>query len=432
MGASAVRLVVAELPPGEAPRILEEATRAVQLGRDAFTSGRLGAATIEATLRSLEGFRRIMDSLRGRPLPRGGDERRARGHQPGHVPRPGAPAHRDRRRGDRRLRGEPAQLHGRARGAARPPGPRRGRHAHGRGGRRKRRPLVPAQGRAHPLRARTPSGRSACARTSPRGTGATTSACASTAGPCRTSWRTCAGRCRCARRASSSPSAGTRASSPTRSSRRTLAHASARTVSRESFLAFCDETTALDDEQLVERYRLPLAELETLVPALIVYRELLAETQAESVLVPEASLRAGLLLDMVRTEQGHGIEDFSRQVLASRGGPRREVPLRRPPRAAGGAPRHAALRRAARRARPLRPRPAPPRGGGAPPRHRDLREPARPPQARPVHPLGLRDLRPQPRRHGDHLERRPLPPPRRRRTSRTCRSWPSTRRTACS
>src|SRR5512144_1225493 len=62
MGASAIRLVVAELPPGEPPRILEEASRAVPLGKDSFTDGRLGASTIEATLRALDGFRRIMDS----------------------------------------------------------------------------------------------------------------------------------------------------------------------------------------------------------------------------------------------------------------------------------------------------------------------------------------------------------------------------------
>jgi exopolyphosphatase/guanosine-5'-triphosphate,3'-diphosphate pyrophosphatase len=90
-----------------------------------------------------------------------------------------------------------------------------------------------------------------------------------------------------------------------------------RAFPRERFLSFCEQTVALDDEQLVEAYRLPLAEVETLVPALLVYRELLLETQAANVLVPEATLRAGLLLDMVRTEEGHGIEDFSRQVLAS-------------------------------------------------------------------------------------------------------------------
>jgi len=49
----------------------------------------------------------------------------------------------------------------------------------------------------------------------------------------------------------------------------------------------------------------------------VVYRELLLETQAETVLVPEATLRAGLLLDMLRSDEGQGIEDFSRQVLAS-------------------------------------------------------------------------------------------------------------------
>ena len=91
----------------------------------------------------------------------------------------------------------------------------------------------------------------------------------------------------------------------------------ARAIPRERFLAFCEETVTLDDEQLVEAYRLPLSEVETLVPALIVYRELLLETQAATVLVPQSTLRGGLLLDMGRAESGQGSEDFSRQVLAS-------------------------------------------------------------------------------------------------------------------
>ncbi len=62
MGASAIRLVVAEIPPEGRVRILEDASRGVLLGKDTFTHGRLGAATIEATLRALEGFRRIMDT----------------------------------------------------------------------------------------------------------------------------------------------------------------------------------------------------------------------------------------------------------------------------------------------------------------------------------------------------------------------------------
>mgnify|MGYP001587108646 CR=1 FL=1 len=62
IGASAVRLTVADARPGEAIQILEEASRGVLLGKDTFTHGRLGAPTIEAALKTLEGFRRIMDS----------------------------------------------------------------------------------------------------------------------------------------------------------------------------------------------------------------------------------------------------------------------------------------------------------------------------------------------------------------------------------
>src|SRR5258706_9429339 len=62
MGASAIRLLVAEVQAGQPARVLEEASRGVLLGKDTFTSGRLGSATVEATLKALEGFRRIMDS----------------------------------------------------------------------------------------------------------------------------------------------------------------------------------------------------------------------------------------------------------------------------------------------------------------------------------------------------------------------------------
>src|SRR5262245_50294544 len=62
IGASALRLLVAEAQPGQPPAILEEASKGVLLGYDTFTSNRLGTKTIEAALRALEGFRRIMDT----------------------------------------------------------------------------------------------------------------------------------------------------------------------------------------------------------------------------------------------------------------------------------------------------------------------------------------------------------------------------------
>jgi len=92
-----------------------------------------------------------------------------------------------------------------------------------------------------------------------------------------------------------------------------------RVVGREPFLQFSEELAAEDVEQLVERYRLAQAEAETLVPALLTHRELLSETGAQTLTIPEASLRLGLLLDLLRSseEDGTSLLQFRRQVLAS-------------------------------------------------------------------------------------------------------------------
>lgn len=91
----------------------------------------------------------------------------------------------------------------------------------------------------------------------------------------------------------------------------------ARQISREAFLAFCDEVEGLDDEGLINRFRLPAVEAETLVPALLVYRALLTETNAKRMVVSDASLRVGLLLDLAEPDDRATREDFERQVLTS-------------------------------------------------------------------------------------------------------------------
>src|SRR5688572_26868808 len=60
MGASAIRLVVAEVGPSHAIRLIEESSRGVLLGRDTFSYGALKSQTIDAALVALEGFREIM------------------------------------------------------------------------------------------------------------------------------------------------------------------------------------------------------------------------------------------------------------------------------------------------------------------------------------------------------------------------------------
>jgi exopolyphosphatase/guanosine-5'-triphosphate,3'-diphosphate pyrophosphatase len=90
-----------------------------------------------------------------------------------------------------------------------------------------------------------------------------------------------------------------------------------REIPRERFLAFCDEIERLDEDALTERFRLPGVEAETLAPALLVYRALLSETAARKVVVSDASLRAGLLLDVAEPPDRRSLDDFEQQVLAS-------------------------------------------------------------------------------------------------------------------
>ena len=90
-----------------------------------------------------------------------------------------------------------------------------------------------------------------------------------------------------------------------------------RDIAREAFLAFCDEVERLDGESLVSRFRLPAVEAETLVPSLLVYRALLSATAARGVVVTDASLRTGVLLDFIEPVGRQAVEDFERQVLAS-------------------------------------------------------------------------------------------------------------------
>jgi len=88
-------------------------------------------------------------------------------------------------------------------------------------------------------------------------------------------------------------------------------------IPRDAFITFCDQVERLDEEALSDRFRLPAVQSETLVPALLVYRTLLVETSARRVVVSDASLRMGVLLDMAEPGGRLGAEDFERQVLAS-------------------------------------------------------------------------------------------------------------------
>jgi exopolyphosphatase/guanosine-5'-triphosphate,3'-diphosphate pyrophosphatase len=317
MGASAIRLVVAEAPAGEPIRTLEEATRGVLLGMDTFTRGRLEAATVEATLKAMEGFRRIMDAygvVRYRAvatsaireaqnretfldrvrLRTGIDVEIIDGSEENRLT---YLAVREKLKGHEALTSGDALLVEIGGGSADISFLRKGEPIHSGtyalGSIRMRQNLANWHG-SHDQRTRL------------------------------------------LRRHVQNVVGDIRREMPLREAKHFIAlggdvrfaagrilgelpaEDGHRAVPREPFLKLCEELAAEDVEQLVERYRLAQAEAETLVPALLAYRELLSETGAETLTIPDASLRLGLLLDIVKSEDdGTSLEQFRRQVLAS-------------------------------------------------------------------------------------------------------------------
>ncbi|MFA6133086.1 MAG: Ppx/GppA phosphatase family protein [Phycisphaerae bacterium] len=69
----------------------------------------------------------------------------------------------------------------------------------------------------------------------------------------------------------------------------------------DAFVARCSVHTA---EELATTYQIPFANSETLVPALLAYQALLHETQAKRIVVPNVSMRDGLMLDLARSITG--------------------------------------------------------------------------------------------------------------------------------
>lgn len=93
--------------------------------------------------------------------------------------------------------------------------------------------------------------------------------------------------------------------------------AQAREIPREALLGFAADIEALDDDSLAARFRLPGVEADTLVPSMLIYATLVSDTAARRVVVSDASLRTGMLMDLAEPEAQVAARDFEHQVLAS-------------------------------------------------------------------------------------------------------------------
>ncbi len=86
---------------------------------------------------------------------------------------------------------------------------------------------------------------------------------------------------------------------------------------RDRFVEFVDSVSKLTIDQLVRKYSLSYLDAETLVPALLTYLALLMETRAQSVIISDASIRLGVLLDLVPTAEKDRLTNLSHQILSA-------------------------------------------------------------------------------------------------------------------
>jgi exopolyphosphatase/guanosine-5'-triphosphate,3'-diphosphate pyrophosphatase len=88
-------------------------------------------------------------------------------------------------------------------------------------------------------------------------------------------------------------------------------------IDREEFNRFVDSICELSVEELVSKLVIPIADAEVLVPGLLVYRCFLAATLAPEIIVPDVSIREGVLITEASGPDPEVQEEFGSQVLAS-------------------------------------------------------------------------------------------------------------------
>lgn len=89
------------------------------------------------------------------------------------------------------------------------------------------------------------------------------------------------------------------------------------TIEKKTFEGFVNKLAKRSTEEIVGEFGLPYPEAETLFPSLLFYLYFLAETKAEQIIVPMASIRDALLFEMAQMLSGYKRTDLSKQVLSS-------------------------------------------------------------------------------------------------------------------
>ncbi len=88
-------------------------------------------------------------------------------------------------------------------------------------------------------------------------------------------------------------------------------------IEKKAFVTFINQIGKLTPDEVSAQYGLSYTDAETLYPALLVYANFLSETKVEQVIVPGASIRDGLLIELAQMVSTSKRTDVSKQVLNS-------------------------------------------------------------------------------------------------------------------
>jgi exopolyphosphatase/guanosine-5'-triphosphate,3'-diphosphate pyrophosphatase len=89
------------------------------------------------------------------------------------------------------------------------------------------------------------------------------------------------------------------------------------TISRKAFIVFLDDLQARSVDEIIRWLSITYNEAEAIVPALTVYRVFLEFTSAEELIVPDVSIREGVLTSFALGGDSAVEQQFSGQVVAS-------------------------------------------------------------------------------------------------------------------
>jgi exopolyphosphatase/guanosine-5'-triphosphate,3'-diphosphate pyrophosphatase len=90
-----------------------------------------------------------------------------------------------------------------------------------------------------------------------------------------------------------------------------------RIIPRDAFIAFVQQVQQYTIEACVQKLHIPYTEAEGFVPGLMAYKQFLEQTLASKVVVPDISIREGLLVDLSLGVEPELQEDFFSQIIAS-------------------------------------------------------------------------------------------------------------------